>query len=60
MQEVKERGNHWTEGVDGKLSAIQLLQRFPEKINDLGIQGWYVLHYACEFGHLELVKYVYF
>jgi len=34
--------------------AICLLRRFPDKIND-----WHVLHIACYFGHLELLKYTF-
>ena len=32
---------------------------FPEKINILGLNGWHVLHYACQFGHLELLKHIF-
>ena len=39
--------------------AIQLLQRFPEKIHDLGYQGYHVLHYAGRYGHVELLKYIF-
>ena len=37
--------------------AIQLIQRFPQKIDVLGINDWHLLHYACFFGHLKLLKY---
>ena len=38
--------------------AIQLLQRFPQKIHVLGYNDAHILHYACQFGHLELIKYM--
>ena len=38
--------------------AIQLLQRFPQKINILGLFGEHILHVVCEFGHLELLKHI--
>ena len=38
--------------------VIQLLQRFPEKINDLGDNGWHLLHFACYSGHIKLLKYM--
>ena len=39
--------------------AIHLLQRFPDKIHVLGIHGIHLLHFACRYGHLELVKYIF-
>ena len=39
--------------------AIQLLQRYPEKVNDLGYNNWHLLHYACRYGHLKVVKYLF-
>ena len=39
--------------------AIHLLQRFPDKINVLGPNDKHVLHYACKYGHLELLKYIF-
>ena len=39
--------------------AIQLLQRFPQNINALGEHGFHILHYACQLGHLELLKYIF-
>ena len=39
--------------------AIQLLQRFPQKIDVLGLNGAHILHYACQFGHLDLLKYIF-
>ena len=38
--------------------AIQLLERFPQKICILGQNDAHILHYACELGHLELIKYI--
>jgi len=38
--------------------AIQLLQRFPQKINTSEPFGRHILHIACKFGHLELLKYI--
>ena len=38
--------------------AIHLLKRFPDKINVLALYDRHVLHYACEFGHLDLLKYI--
>ena len=38
--------------------AIQLLQRFPQKINISGPFGNHILHIVCKFGHLELLKYI--
>ena len=38
--------------------AIRLLERFPEKVHDLGNQENRVLHYACQYGHVELLKYI--
>ena len=38
--------------------AFHLLQRFPEMINILGRNDMHVLHYACEFGHLDLIKHI--
>ena len=39
--------------------AIHLLQRFPNKINVLHHNGWHALHFACNYGNLELVKYIF-
>ena len=39
--------------------AIHLLQRFPDKINVLGENGMHVFHYACKYGHLELLKHIF-
>ena len=39
--------------------AIHILKRFPDKINVLGWNDLHVLHLACEFGHLELLKYIF-
>ena len=39
--------------------AICLLERFPEKINILAQNNWHVLHYSCQYGHLELLKYIF-
>ena len=39
--------------------AIQLLKRFPNKINVLGQNGMHVLHWASQSGNLELLKYVF-
>ena len=39
--------------------AIHLIERFPDKINILGLNGWHVLHYACQFGHLELLNHIF-
>ena len=38
--------------------AIQILQRFPQKINISEPSGRHILHMACKFGHLELLKYI--
>ena len=38
--------------------AIHLLKRFPDKINALGWNDRHVLHNACAFGHLDLLKYI--
>ena len=38
--------------------AIQLLERFPLEIHSLGQHDAHILHYACQFGHLELIKYI--
>ena len=38
--------------------VIQLLQRYPEKINALGDDGWHLLHFACYSGHIKLLKYM--
>lgn len=38
--------------------VIHLLQRFPEKINLLGKWGMHVVHYACQYGRLVLLKYL--
>ena len=38
--------------------AINLLNRFPNKINVLGRYGMHVLHYTCQKGNLELLKYI--
>ena len=38
--------------------AIKLLERFPEKVHVLGFQGNRVLHYACQSGHVKLLKYI--
>ena len=38
--------------------AIHLLQRFPEMINILGPNDMHVLHFACGFGRLDLVKHI--
>ena len=39
--------------------ATQLLQRYPQKIDVLGFNGWHILHYACQNGHLELLNYIF-
>ena len=39
--------------------TIQLLQRFPEKINVLSPHNGTILHYACQHGHLDLLKYIF-
>ena len=39
--------------------AIHLLERYPQKINVLGLNGMHLLHYACQNGHLELLKYIF-
>ena len=39
--------------------AIHLLQRYPDKINVLGSHAKHVLHNACQFGHLELLKHIF-
>ena len=39
--------------------AIQLLQRYPQKINVLGQAGRHILHYACSFGHVDLLTYIF-
>ena len=39
--------------------AVRLLERFPDKINILGQNGFHILHYACQFGHLESLKYIF-
>ena len=39
--------------------AIHYLQRFPDKINVSGPYETHVLHYACEYGHVELLKYIF-
>ena len=43
-------------------AAIHLLRRYPEKINVLNNdwfhEGWHVLHYACAYGHLKVIKYL--
>ena len=39
-------------------TAIQLLQKIPEKINVLGQNDAHLLHYACKAGHLKLLKYI--
>ena len=39
--------------------ALRLLQRFPNKIHVLGVNGISVLHYACQYGHLKLLKHIF-
>ena len=39
--------------------AICLLQRFPDKINEVLPGGKHVLHIACEKGNLDLLKYIF-
>ena len=39
--------------------AIRLLKIFPDKINVLSNSNLHVLHLACQFGNLELLKYIF-
>ena len=39
--------------------AIQLLQRFPQRINVVDTDGWTPLHYASHFGQYEIVKFLF-
>ena len=38
--------------------AMQLFERFPQKINTLDHIGCNWLHHACWFGHLKLIKWI--
>ena len=38
--------------------AIHLLRRFPDKINILGPAGMHILHLACQYGLLDLLKFI--
>ena len=39
--------------------AIHLLQRFPQRINEMGAHGMHILHYTCGSGNLDLLKYIF-
>ena len=50
---------HWASTNKTSDVAIHLLERFPDKINVLDQDGYHILHYACQDGHLQLLKYIF-